>query len=49
MKKYLAGLLGHPDSDQPITRTFATVAEMRAYATERRDAALAEIRNEGVG
>ncbi len=43
-KKYLAGLPGHPDSGKPITRTFATVGELRAYAKERRDAALAAIR-----
>ena len=43
-KKYLVGLPGHPDSGKPITRTFATVGELRAYAKERRDAALAEIR-----
>jgi phospholipase C len=43
-KKYLAGLPGHPDSGKPITRTFATVGELRAYAKERRDVALAEIR-----
>jgi len=43
-KKYLAGLPGHPDSGKPITRTFATVGELRAYAKQRRDAALAEIR-----
>lgn len=44
-KKYLAALPGHPDSGKPITRTFATVGELRAYAKERRDAALAEIRD----
>jgi phospholipase C len=43
-KKYLAGLPGHPDSGKPITRTFATVGELRAYAKQRRDAALAAIR-----
>jgi phospholipase C len=43
-KKYLAGLPGHPDSGKPIIRTFATVGELRAYAKQRRDAALAEIR-----
>ncbi len=42
-KKYLAPLPGHPDSRKPITRSFATVGEMRAYAKERRDAALAYI------
>jgi hypothetical protein len=35
---------GHPDSGKPITRTFATVGELRAYAKERREAALAEVR-----
>ena len=44
-KKYLAALPGHPDSGKPITRRFATVGELRAYAKERRDAALAAIRN----
>lgn len=44
-KKYLLGLPGHPDSGKPITRTFATVGALRAYAKERRDAALAAIRN----
>jgi phospholipase C len=48
-KKYLAGLPGHPDSGKPITRTFATVGELRAYAKERRDAALAEIRKGKAG
>ena len=43
-KKYLAALPGHPDSGKPITRTLATVGELRAYAKERRDAALAAIR-----
>lgn len=43
-KKYLVGLPGHPDSGKPITRRFATVGELRAYAKERRDAALAAIR-----
>jgi phospholipase C len=45
-KKYLSGLPGHPDSGKPITRSFATVGELRAYAKQRRDAALAEIRKE---
>jgi phospholipase C len=48
-KKYLAGLPGHPDSGKPITRIFTTVGEMRAYAKERRDAALAEIRKGRAG
>src|SRR5262245_20545838 len=43
-KKYLSGLPGHPDSGKPITRTFATIGELRAYAKERRDAALAAIK-----
>jgi phospholipase C len=42
-KKSLAGLPGHPDSGKPILRTFATVGEMRAYAEERRQAAMAAI------
>ena len=41
---YLAPLPGHPDSGKPLTRSFATVGEMRAYAKERREAALAYIR-----
>jgi phospholipase C len=45
-KQSLMGLPGHPDSGKPITRDFATVAELRAYAKERRDAALAELRKE---
>jgi phospholipase C len=48
-KKHLSGLPGHPDSGKPITRTFATVGELRAYAKERRDAALAEIRKAAAG
>ena len=44
-KKYVLGLPGHPDSGKPMTRSFATVGELRAYAQERRDAALAAIRN----
>jgi phospholipase C len=44
-KKYLLGLPGHPDSGKPITRTFATVGALRAYAKQRRDAALAALRN----
>ncbi len=44
-KKYLSGLPGHPDSGKPITRNFATVGALRAYAQERREAALAAIRN----
>jgi phospholipase C len=43
-RKYLSGLPGHPDSGKPITRSFATVGELCAYAKERRDAALADIR-----
>jgi phospholipase C len=42
-KNYLWGLPGHPDSGKPITRSFATVGELRAYARERREAALAAI------
>lgn len=38
-KEYIQGLPGHPDSGKPITRHFATVKEMRAYAEERRSAA----------
>ncbi|MBR0851718.1 hypothetical protein JQ543_28540 [Bradyrhizobium diazoefficiens] len=48
-KKYLAGLPGHPDSGKPNTRSFATVGELRAYAKERRDAALAAIRKGSAG
>jgi hypothetical protein len=40
-KMYVGPLPGHPDSGKPITRTFATVGEMRDYARERRQAALA--------
>lgn len=47
-RKYLAGLPGHPDSGKPITRSFATVGDMRAYAKQRRDAALAYIRQKNV-
>lgn len=43
-RRYLSPLPGHPDSGKPLKRTFATVAEMRAYAEERRQAALAYIR-----
>lgn len=43
-RKYLGPLPGHPDSGKPLTRSFATVGEMRAYANERREAALASIR-----
>jgi phospholipase C len=43
-KQYLSPLPGHPDSGKPITRTFATVGEMRAYAREREDAAFAHIK-----
>lgn len=42
-KEYIAALPGHPDSGKPVTRNFSTVGEMRAYAKERRDAALAYI------
>lgn len=38
-RQYLAPLPGHPDSGRPVTRPFATVGEMRAYAQERREAA----------
>jgi len=38
-KEYISGLPGHPDSGKPITRHFETVAEMRAYVSERRAAA----------
>src|SRR6185369_12015283 len=43
-RKYLSPLPGHPDSGKPLTRGFTTVGEMRAYANERREAALAYIR-----
>jgi phospholipase C len=43
-RQYLGPLPGHPDSGKPLTRTFATVGEMRAYSKERMDAALAYIR-----
>ncbi|HYH67610.1 MAG TPA: alkaline phosphatase family protein, partial [Urbifossiella sp.] len=43
-RTYLAPLPGHPDSGKPLTRDFATVGEMRAYADERRAAALAYVR-----
>ncbi len=38
-KEYIGGLPGHADSGKPITRSFATVGEMRAYVEERRNAA----------
>lgn len=43
-RRYLAPLPGHPDSGKPLTRSFTTVGEMRAYANERREAALAYIK-----
>jgi phospholipase C len=43
-RQYLGPLPGHPDSGKPLTRTFATVGEMRAYSKERMDAALAYIK-----
>ena len=43
-RRYLAPLPGHADSGKPLKRAFATVAEMRAYAEERRQAALAYIK-----
>jgi len=43
-RKYLGPMPGHPDSGKPLTRTFATVGEMRAYSRERMDAALAYIK-----
>ena len=46
-KRYLAPLPGHPDSGKPITRHFATIGEMLAYAEERREAALVYIRAKG--
>jgi phospholipase C len=42
-RKYLGPLPGHPDSGKPLTRSFATVGEMRAYSKERMGAALAYI------
>jgi phospholipase C len=42
-RQYLGPLPGHPDSGKPLTRTFATVGEMRAYSKERMDAALTYI------
>jgi phospholipase C len=38
-KEYIGGLPGHPDSDQPFTKTFASNAELNAYADERIEAA----------
>ncbi len=43
-RKYISPLPGHPDSGKRLTRSFTTVGEMRAYANERRAAALAYIR-----
>ncbi|HEV7878859.1 MAG TPA: alkaline phosphatase family protein [Bradyrhizobium sp.] len=43
-RKYLGPLPGHPDSGKPLTRSFATVGEMRAYSKERMDAALTYIK-----
>ena len=43
-RQYLRPLPGHPDSGKPITRDFATVGEMRAYAKERMDAAQAYLK-----
>ncbi|MFY9223530.1 MAG: alkaline phosphatase family protein [Blastocatellia bacterium] len=43
-REYLAALPGHADSGKTITRDFATVGEMLAYAKERRDAALTYIK-----
>jgi hypothetical protein len=42
-RQYLAALPGHADSGKPVTRPFASVSEMRAYAKERSDAAQAYI------
>lgn len=38
-KSYLAQLPGHPDSGKPLTREFASYAELNAYRRERRQAA----------
>jgi hypothetical protein len=43
-RQYLGPLPGHPDSGKPLTRSFATVGEMRAHSKERMDAAIAYIR-----
>ena len=43
-RKYISPLPGHPDSGKPLTRSFATVGEMLAYANERRAAAVAHIK-----
>jgi phospholipase C len=45
-REYFAALPGHPDSGKPLARSFATVAELRAYAGERLEAALAYIREQ---
>jgi len=42
---YFGPMPGHPDSGKPLTRGFATVGEMRAYAQERLSAALAYLKN----
>lgn len=42
-RQYLAALPGHADSGKPVTRPFASVSDMRAYAKERSDAAQAYI------
>lgn len=39
-KEYTGGLPGHPDSGKPITRTFATNADLIAYTKERTAAAI---------
>jgi phospholipase C len=39
-KEYLGGLPGHPDSGKPITRTFATNAELIDYTNERAAASI---------
>ncbi len=38
-REYICGLPGHPDSGKRITRHFKSMAEMLAYAEERREAA----------
>jgi hypothetical protein len=37
-KQYLTFLPGHPDSGKPITRDFATYADLIEYREERRKA-----------
>jgi phospholipase C len=46
-KEYCSGYPGHPDSGKPLTRAFATHAELIAYMQERKMAARAFYRRAG--